>query len=166
MVRPMSFQNDNGQPMLAGAGNARGRKGRSVVIGQNDGLSLGLASRSETIPAVREIVAGERHRAQRFGIRAVLRYRAVGNGEWRQGIMVNISETGILFEGERVWGIGQAVELRFRLSTGNAGEPAVQVACRGKIVRSEIEITGTVVKAQAARINKFRFERPEPAGLV
>src|SRR5215472_16885621 len=42
--------------------------------------------------------ASEQQRAQRFAMQTVLHYRRVGEAEWRQATMVNISESGVLFE--------------------------------------------------------------------
>ncbi|MGH9432794.1 MAG: PilZ domain-containing protein [Terriglobia bacterium] len=162
----MRVQGGSRQVVLARVGTDEAGRTGLRVKDQKDRAGLGLASRGERAQAVREMVAGERPRAQRFAIQTPLTYRAVGDGEWRRGTMVNISETGVLFEGEKVWGMGQVVEVRFRLSTGNGGEPAVQVVCRGKIARTENEVRDAVAKTQAARINKFRFERPAPPAGV
>ena len=68
---------------------------------------------------------GEQPRAQRFKIHTALRYRpAGGEGEWQQGTMVNISESGVLFRTNQEVPTIREIEMRFRLPTVMAGETA------------------------------------------
>ena len=110
--------------------------------------------------AVRRFTTGERQRAQRFQIHTPLRYRTAGGGEWRAGMIVNISESGMLFRTDQRLGANPEVEMRFSLSTGIRGEGAVQVVCRGVIARVVTEPGGMTITALAARITKFHFVRP------
>lgn len=141
------LQEREGQEGLFSASGTGGQEPRAV-----SGVREGQA--------VRRLTSGERQRAQRFAIHTPLRYRMAGEGEWGQGMIVNISESGVLFRtGQRV-GTNPGVEMRFSLSTGISGEAAVQVVCRGVIARTVSETGSTAVTAQAARITKFHFVRP------
>ena len=102
---------------------------------------------------------GNQQRAQRFAIQTGLRYRRVGEAEWRQGSMVNISESGVLFETDHAAWPNSAVEIRFSLGTGNAGSWVAQVVCYGVIVRAISKAGSARVSALAARITKFHFVR-------
>ena len=103
--------------------------------------------------------ASEQQRAQRFAIQTVLHYRRVGEAEWRQATMVNISESGVLFETDHAAWPNSAVEMRFSLGAGVSSGWAAQVVCFGMIVRA-IGKPGCVrVSALAARITKFHFVR-------
>jgi hypothetical protein len=122
-----------------------------------------LVSGNQPESAMPRFSAAERKRAQRFPIQTVLRYRRVGGGEWRQGTMVNISESGVLFETDhRVWP-NTAVEMRFNLGLGRPSAWAAQVVCQGLIARAITEPGSTRVKALAAKITKFHFVRPAAA---
>ncbi|HEY6273350.1 MAG TPA: PilZ domain-containing protein [Terriglobales bacterium] len=115
---------------------------------------------------MRRFTAGERQRAQRFRIQTLLRYRRTGEGEWRQGTIVNISESGVLFETDHSAWPNTAVEMMFSLCTGISGELAAQVVCHGLIARAVSEPGSARVTALAARITKFHFVRPERAPVA
>ena len=108
---------------------------------------------------MRRFPASEQPRAQRFAIQTALHYRRVGEAEWRQGTMVNISESGVLFETDHAAWPNSAVEMRFSLGTGNSGGWAAQVVCYGAIVRAISKPGSARVSALAARITKFHFVR-------
>ena len=59
-------------------------------------------------------------RARRFSVQTPLRYRTVEDRQWREGFMINVSESGILFEAESPLEIKTRVELAFGLKTGEA----------------------------------------------
>jgi hypothetical protein len=107
--------------------------------------------------------AGEQKRAQRFRIQTVLWYRKLGDEEWRQGTILNISESGVLFEtGHAVWP-NTAVEMRFNLGLGKADGWETQAMCQGLIARAVTEPGSARVKALAVKITKFHFVRPAAA---
>lgn len=101
---------------------------------------------------------GEQPRAQRFAIHTPLRYRAAG-GEWREGTMVNISESGVLFQTDQGVPSISEIEMQFSLPTGVAGKAAAQVACRGVIARTVSSPGSAEPTGLAARIAKFQFVR-------
>ncbi|HEY6272590.1 MAG TPA: PilZ domain-containing protein [Terriglobales bacterium] len=115
---------------------------------------------------MRRFTAVQRQRAQRFPIQTLLRYRRRGEGEWRQGTMVNISESGVLFETEHSAWPNTEVEMGFSLCTGISGEAAAKVVCHGSIARAVCEPGSARVTALAARITKFHFVRPERAPVA
>jgi PilZ domain len=115
---------------------------------------------------MRRFKAGERQRAQRFPIQTALRYRRVGEGEWRQGTMINISESGVLFETDHSAWPNTALEIRFNLCLGVSGEVAAHVVCQGLIARVVSEPGGARATALAVRITKFDFVRPGQAPLA
>lgn len=100
---------------------------------------------------------GEQPRAQRFTIHAPLLYRTTGDRDWREGTMVNISESGVLFQTDQGAPSNGVIEMRFSLSTGVAGESAAQVACRCEVARAISHPGSTMPRALAARIIKFHF---------
>jgi len=90
----------------------------------------------------------------------------VGEGEWRQGMMVNISKSGLLFETDYAGWLNTAVEMRFSLGPGTSGGLAAQVVCYGWIARAVTEPGSARVTALAVRITKFHFVRPGEALVV
>jgi hypothetical protein len=110
--------------------------------------------------ATRRSGGGGRKRAQRFAIQTALYYRKVGEEEWRQATMVNISESGVLFETAHAGWPKTAVEMRFSLGLGSEGASAAQAVCQGLIARAITEPGSARVKALAAKITKFHFVRP------
>jgi hypothetical protein len=110
-------------------------------------------------PAMRHYSRGKRERAKRFPIRTLLCYRRVGEEGWRHATMVNISESGVLFETDHAAWPKTAVEMKFSLGLGSPGASAAQVVCQGLIARAITEAGSAKVKALAARITKFHFLR-------
>ena len=114
---------------------------------------------------MRRFDGGKRKRAQRFPIQTELCYRKVGEEEWRQATMVNISESGVLFETDHSAWLNTAVEMRFSLGLGKPAAWAAQVVCQGSIARAITEPGSVRVKALAARITRFHFVRPVVAAV-
>jgi len=77
--------------------------------------------------------------------------------------MVNISESGVLFETDQSAWPNTAVEMRFSLGLESAGGWAARVVCQGLIARAITEAGGVRVRALAAKITKFHFVRPAAA---
>lgn len=102
----------------------------------------------------------ERLRAHRFTIHAPLSYRTTGDREWHEGTMVNISESGVLFQTYQEMPLNREIEMRFSLSTGVAGKPTAQVACRCEVARAISDPGNGMPMALAARIIKFYFGSP------
>ncbi len=96
-------------------------------------------------------------RAARFAIEVPIRYRAVGEPEWRSGQSANISRSGVLFRGEEILLPETRVELILRLPLMLLGEPGAEVVCAGEVVRT-VATTGQPATL-AATIAQFRFER-------
>ena len=107
--------------------------------------------------------AGERQRAQRFPIQTALRYRTAGRGEWREGTMLNISKSGVLFSTEHPVWPNTPVDLAFSLPAVRSRELPAQVVCNGLIARAISDPDSARVTALAARITRYRFVRPERA---
>ncbi|MDE3186069.1 MAG: PilZ domain-containing protein [Acidobacteriota bacterium] len=99
-------------------------------------------------------------RAQRFPIQAVMRYRIRGQRSWREGVVENISASGLLFQGEQLVEPDTQIELNFILPGKSVGEKSARVVGRGMIVRSSV-IPGVFGAAiMAATITHSRLVRP------
>jgi hypothetical protein len=158
MVERMTFSGVNRQPDSKGVQKCAGSEASLQAFGSN-AEELHRASADGAGAAMQRFPASEQERAQRFAIQTALHYRRVGEAEWRQGTMVNISQSGVLFEADHAAWPNSAVEMRFSLGAGASSGWAAQVVCYGVIVRC-ISKAGTArVSALAARITKFHFVR-------
>lgn len=101
-------------------------------------------------------------RARRYDICAVMRYRVRGKKEWHEGVMKNMSISGVLLSASHSLPLEAVVEMRFSLPVHlRSGESAAEVLCRGSVVRtSRGELAGGESMI-AARVTHSRFLRQE-----
>lgn len=76
-------------------------------------------------------------RAQRYQLSTPFRYRTLGESEWRAGVTVNLSRSGVLFVAEQPVSPGMAVEIWFTLPPAAADIEGAQVVGSGFIVRAD-----------------------------
>ena len=102
-------------------------------------------------------------RAKRYEINAVAKYRIQGERDWHEGVMKNMSTTGILIGTGSSLPLESMIEMRFFLPVQlTGGESAGEVHCRGSVVRSwDCPLPAEVGAMVAARINHSRFLRRE-----
>ena len=104
---------------------------------------------------------GNSRRAQRFAIRAHVRFRRTGETNWCEGNTENISRSGLLFRAEDFLQPKTSVEIRFMLPVEVSKEPAAEVICRGTIVRTMSPTNGQGSHMLAATIADYCFVRAE-----
>ena len=97
-------------------------------------------------------------RAQRFALHLPLKYRLVGENDWRQGTTENISRSGLLFRAEEAIPPNAQLEINLVLPAEIAGLSAAEVVCRGEIVRTVAAETPTTPPALAAKILQYHFQ--------
>jgi len=95
-------------------------------------------------------------RAQRFNLQLPLKYRQVGEDDWRAGTTENISRSGLLFRAEEALAPNVQVEINLVLPAEIAGLSAAEVVCRGEVVRTEH--SSTMHPALAAKILQYHFQ--------
>jgi len=98
-------------------------------------------------------------RAQRYELGTFIRYRIRGEKKWREGMMKNISISGVLIHGDQSVPPDTAIEMRFSLPIHLQGESAAEVLCRGSVVRTASFGGPGEAAIVAARINHSRFLR-------
>jgi hypothetical protein len=98
-------------------------------------------------------------RARRYEIATVVRYRVRGEREWHEGVMENISYSGVLIRTSHFFPPDTSIEMRFFLPVELDGERAAEVLCRGSIVRSTPSTKSADAVKIAARITHSRFIR-------
>ena len=117
-----------------------------------------MASRSLIQPHIRGREKVSPFRAQRFNLHLPLKYRQVGEQDWRQGTTENISRSGLLFQGEGALSPNAQLEINLVLPVEIAGLSAAEVVCRGEIVRTQETGQETATPALAAKILQYRFQ--------
>ena len=97
-------------------------------------------------------------RAERFKLQLPLKYRQVGENDWRLGTTENISRSGLLFRAEEPLAPSVQLEINLVLPAEIAGLSAAEVVCRGEIVRTIAPETATMHPALAAKILQYHFQ--------
>jgi hypothetical protein len=89
-------------------------------------------------------------RAERLNLRVPITYRASGDEHWFQGRIVNISESGVLFEPTELRP-GTPVELIFSTPVQVGSIASGKLLCVGEVVRT------TEMGVAGARFEECRF---------
>jgi CheY-like chemotaxis protein len=97
-------------------------------------------------------------RAQRFNLSLPLRYRLLGEHDWRLGTTENISRSGLLFRADEMLQPSVQLEINLVLPAEIAGLSAAEVICRGEIVRSVKPENAGIQPALAAKILQYHFQ--------
>ncbi len=97
-------------------------------------------------------------RARRMRSKIAVRYRAKTSGAWHEGMIQNISQSGILFHGPQQLPDDAMVEMIFEMPEEISGQKDSTVVCQGKLIR----IKGAVTDADdafvmAASILDYKF---------
>ena len=98
-------------------------------------------------------------RAQRYEMNTTMRYRIQGEKQWRDGVVKNISISGVLMRTASFLELKTAIEMRFSLPIHLQGESAAEVFCRGSVVRSSKSEEQGEAAIVAAKIEHWRFLR-------
>lgn|SRR5690348_6007292 len=80
-------------------------------------------------------------RAPRYPNEGPIRFRPGGAGEWYQGVMFNVSQTGVVFRADQLMDVNTPVEMNFVLPVEIAGKDGAVVMCRGEVVRTTMPKT-------------------------
>jgi hypothetical protein len=99
-------------------------------------------------------------RASRFPLHLDVRYRRLGDRDWRRGKTENISRSGVLFRAEECVEIDQNVELRLELPVTSPGRECPEVFCRGRVVRTVSPSDGEPWPGSAVLIDHHDFVPP------
>ena len=101
-------------------------------------------------------------RAKRYDISTVMRYRVRGKKEWYEGVMKNMSISGVLLSTSHSLPPEAVIEMRFSLPVQLiSGESAAEVICRGSVVRTSRNEPAGEGSIVAARVTHSRFLRQE-----
>jgi len=100
-----------------------------------------------------------RPRAERFPIHTPLRYRESGQSDWNEGVTINISRSGVLFDAPEDAAPASMLELRIIFPREIAGQTQANVVCVGQVVRSQPPESPAYRRALAVAIRSYRFTR-------
>ena len=107
---------------------------REVLDSERNPLEGTMSSRTgSSVVAERKIPP---FRARRFNLHLPLRYRPLGEQNWRAGTTENISRSGLLFQAQELLHPSAILEISLVLPAEIAGLAATEVICRGEVVRS------------------------------
>jgi hypothetical protein len=96
-------------------------------------------------------------RARRLRLDLPLRYRVKNLNTWSEGIIQNISQSGVLFEGPTELPVNALVEMVFEMPEEISGQKNSNVLCQGRIIRSKDARTNADSSALAATILDYKF---------
>jgi hypothetical protein len=98
------------------------------------------------------------YRAQRFNLQLPIKYRPLGENDWRAGTTENISRSGLLFRAEEMLPANIQLEINLVLPAEIAGLSAAEVVCRGEVVRTMEAEAPSMNPALAAKILQYHFQ--------
>jgi CheY-like chemotaxis protein len=117
-------------------------------------------------PSAAEHKKAPPYRARRFKLQLPLRYRPLGEANWRPGTTENISRSGILFWAEELLQPTAQLEISLVLPPEIAGLASTEVVCRGEVVRSVGAQGMRVSPALAAKIVQYHFQHGAHTALA
>ena len=100
----------------------------------------------------------ENRKNQRFELR--LPFELIRSGHrfnYVQGLTLNLSSSGVLFESSESMPVGEVIEYFITLPTGQTQEEDVRLRCMGKVTRSHDRFA-------AATMERYEFVRTQPGG--
>jgi CheY-like chemotaxis protein len=121
----------------------------SATIASNAGLAASRRA-STRIPS---------YRAQRYKMELPLRYRPIGEAQWREGTTENISRSGLLFRVAETLPMAVQLEISMVLPPEIAGLASAEVVCRGEIVRTVAAESAAMNPSLAAKILQYQFQK-------
>ena len=135
---------------------------REVLDSERTPLEATMSSRTgSSVVAERKVPP---FRARRFNLHLPLRYRPLGEQNWRAGTTENISRSGLLFQAQELLHPNAILEISLVLPAEIAGLAATEVICRGEVVRSVEAQRQGVSPALAAKILQYHFQHGTHVG--
>jgi len=76
-------------------------------------------------------------RARRLKLHSTVRYRVKNLGSWYEGVIDNLSQSGLLFQGPQRFPSNTLVEMVFEMPEEISGQKNSTVLCQGRIIRAK-----------------------------
>ncbi|HEX8815062.1 MAG TPA: PilZ domain-containing protein [Terriglobales bacterium] len=104
-------------------------------------------------------------RARRLKVQGPLRYRVKNLGQWFEGTVENLSQSGVLFYGTQHFPVNALVEMVFEMPEEISGQKNSAVLCDARIIRANVAAKDkeTDEAASAAVILGYKFIHSSPA---
>jgi hypothetical protein len=97
-------------------------------------------------------------RARRLKLDIELRYRVNRTSTWYEGIIENISQSGVLFSGPQQLPINALIEMVFEMPEEISGRKNSNVVCQGRVMRAKDSVEAEEGKVVlAASIVDYKF---------
>src|SRR5579871_7067254 len=96
-------------------------------------------------------------RARRLKLDIPLRYRVNRTSTWYEGIIENISQSGVLFNGPHPLPVNALVEMVFEMPEEISGQKNSNVVCQGRVMRAKDAETEEEFSGLAASIVDYKF---------
>jgi len=96
-------------------------------------------------------------RARRLKLDTPVRYRVKNLGTWAEGIIENISQSGVMFQGPEQIPVNALVEMVFEMPEEISGQKNSNVLCQARIIRSKETKDTEVGPGLAAAILDYKF---------
>ena len=105
-------------------------------------------------------------RARRLKLDTPVRYRVKNLGSWHEGIIQNLSQSGVLLQGPQRFPNNTLVEMVFEMPEEISGQKNSTVLCQGRIIRTKetrVPQDGAENTGLAASILDYKFVHPRSA---
>lgn len=97
-------------------------------------------------------------RARRLKLDIALRYRVNKTSAWYEGVIENISQSGVLFSGPQQLPINALIEMVFEMPEEISGQKNSNVVCQGRVMRAkDVAETENGNVGLAASIVDYKF---------
>lgn len=96
-------------------------------------------------------------RARRLKLDTPVRYRVKNLGTWAEGIIENISQSGVMFQGPEQIPVNALVEMVFEMPEEISGQKNSNVLCQARIIRSKEAKETEAGLGLAAAILDYKF---------
>jgi PilZ domain-containing protein len=96
-------------------------------------------------------------RARRLKLNLPLRYRVKNSSTWTEGTILNISQSGVLYQGSTELPVNALVEMVFEMPEEISGQKNSQVLCQGRVIRSKESREAEQDSTLAASILDYKF---------
>lgn len=96
-------------------------------------------------------------RARRIKLHAPVRYRVKNLGSWYEGVVENLSQSGVLFNGPQLLPVNTLMEMVFEMPEEISGQKNSSVLCQARIIRSKDAQTSELKTTMAASILDYKF---------
>jgi hypothetical protein len=96
-------------------------------------------------------------RARRLKLETPVRYRVKNLGSWYEGVIENLSQSGVLFRGPQPLPQNTLVEMVFEMPEEISGQKNSSVLCQGRVTRSKEKPASDESVPLAASILDYKF---------